>query len=168
MCQTSCRDHYKKKKLKNLFRYKLLKKLSFLAMVWYDFDSRKTVKNRTSRCQFHQHFMYEFFVRTSFFYVHVTRNVTFVRKIRTFNVDEIDYRTHFGTVRTAFHHYVWCIETSKLVITKQICLKQCLINSTSLYHSICKKHKIADKITQIIKDGIHTCTLLKVQYGILN
>jgi len=44
---------------------------------------------------FHQHFTYEFFVRTSFFYVHVTRkscwNTTFVRKICTFNVDEIDY-----------------------------------------------------------------------------
>jgi len=47
-------------------------------------------------CQFHQHFMYQFFVRTSFFYVHVTRkscqNVTFVQKICTFNVDEIDCR----------------------------------------------------------------------------
>jgi hypothetical protein len=47
-------------------------------------------------CQFHQHFMYNFFVRTSFFYIHITRkscrNATFVRKIRTFNVDEIDYR----------------------------------------------------------------------------
>jgi len=40
---------------------------------------------------------YEFFVWTSFFYVHVTRkscrNVTFVQKNCTFNVDEIDYRT---------------------------------------------------------------------------
>ncbi len=36
------------------------------------------------RCQFHQHFTYEFFVRRSFFYVHVTRkscqNTTFVQK----------------------------------------------------------------------------------------
>jgi len=35
--------------------------------------------------QFHQHFTYEFFVRTSFYYVHVTRKkaakMTFVRKI---------------------------------------------------------------------------------------
>jgi len=48
------------------------------------------------RCQFHQHFTYPFFVRTSFFYVHVTRksfqNATFVRKIRRFKVDEIDHR----------------------------------------------------------------------------
>jgi len=50
----------------------------------------------TFRCQFHQHFTYEFFVPTSFFYVHVTRkscrNATIVRKICTYNVDEIDYR----------------------------------------------------------------------------
>jgi len=50
----------------------------------------------TDLCQFQQHFTYEFFVRTSFFYVHVTRkscqNVMFVRKICTFNLDEIDGR----------------------------------------------------------------------------
>jgi len=44
--------------------------------------------------RFQQHFTYEFFVRTSFFYVHVTREMLpkqcFVRKIRTYNVDEID------------------------------------------------------------------------------
>jgi len=38
--------------------------------------------------------MYKFFVRMSFFYVHVTREKLpkrrFVRKIRTFNVDDID------------------------------------------------------------------------------
>ncbi len=53
-------------------------------------------KNQTSRCQFHQHFRYEIFVLTSFFYVHETRkscqNAKFVQKIHTFNVDEIDYR----------------------------------------------------------------------------
>ena len=50
-----------------------------------------------SRCQFHQHIMCEYFVRTLIFYVHVTRkscqNVTFVLKIRTFNIDEIDGRS---------------------------------------------------------------------------
>jgi len=56
----------------------------------------QTRKHLSSRCQFHQHFTYEFFVRTSFFYIHVSRkscqNVMFVPKICTFNVDEIDGR----------------------------------------------------------------------------
>jgi len=55
------------------------------------------------RRRFHQHFMYKFFLRTSFFYVHVTRkscqNVMFVQKICTFNIDEIDYRCQF------YQHY---------------------------------------------------------------
>jgi len=43
----------------------------------------------------------EFFVRRLFFYVYVTRkscqNATFVPKIHTFNVDEIDYwKTHMA------------------------------------------------------------------------
>jgi len=45
----------------------------------------KTFKEPVSiRCQFHQHFTYKFFVRTLFFYVHVTRkscqNTTFFEK----------------------------------------------------------------------------------------
>ncbi len=52
-----------------------------------------------SLSQFHQHFTYKFFVRTSFFYVHVTRkscqNATFVWKICMFNVDEIYYLSQF-------------------------------------------------------------------------
>jgi len=51
---------------------------------------------QTSRCQFHQHFYVQIF-RTnvrfgSFYYVHVTRKMTFVRKTRAFYVDEIDSR----------------------------------------------------------------------------
>jgi len=51
------------------------------------------------RCQFHQRKTREFFVRTSFLYVRVTRksrqNVTFVRKTRAKNVNEIDGRCQF-------------------------------------------------------------------------
>jgi hypothetical protein len=35
--------------------------------------SIRPFESSTYRCQFHQRFTYEFFVRTSFFYVHVTR-----------------------------------------------------------------------------------------------
>jgi len=58
----------------------------------------------TGRCQFHQRFTHEFFVQTSFFYVHVTRkscqNATFVQKMHTKNVDEIDRRTPLHEAET--------------------------------------------------------------------
>ncbi len=68
-------------------------------------DSRAdTVEILQTTCrQFHQNYTYKYFVRTSFFYVHVTRkscqNATFVRIFRTFNVDEID------TCRQFHQHY---------------------------------------------------------------
>jgi len=49
------------------------------------------------RCQFHQRKCTNFSYERSFFYVHVSREKLpkwgFVRKIRTFNVDEIDGRS---------------------------------------------------------------------------
>ncbi len=50
--------------------------------------------NTSISSQFHQRYTYKYFIRTSFFYVHVTRkscqNATFVQFFCTFNVDEID------------------------------------------------------------------------------
>jgi len=50
------------------------------------------------RCQFHQHYTRTFFVRTLFWqlfssYIYVVKaaEMMFIRKIRLFNVDEIDY-----------------------------------------------------------------------------
>ncbi len=55
---------------------------------------------KISRCQFHQHYRHKFFIRTlfqqlfsSYMYVVKAAKKTFVQKICTFNVDEIDYRT---------------------------------------------------------------------------
>jgi len=45
-----------------------------------------------SRGQFHQRFLRAFFVRKFVQSQNVTRKKTFVRKIRAFNVDEIDSR----------------------------------------------------------------------------
>jgi len=75
----------------------------FLSHTLYLSHSSKDI-----RCQFHQHFMYKFFVQMSFFYVHVTRkscqNLTFVQKIRMFNVDEIDGRSFSKRWLTCFYH----------------------------------------------------------------
>ncbi len=53
-------------------------------------------KSCHARCQFHQHYTYEccfgsFFY--SYVYVEKATETTFVRKIRTYNVDEIDGRS---------------------------------------------------------------------------
>jgi len=79
--------------------YKINVERKIRLIVFYAFHGLTKHYLMLSRCQFHQHFMYKFFVRTSFFYVHVTRkscqNATFVRKICTFHFDEIDYRQTF-------------------------------------------------------------------------
>jgi len=72
-------------------------KLAYKFPKEFDFLARGVLEMKgESRCQFHQHFTYKFFVQSSFFYTHVTRkscqNATCVRNIRTFNVDEIDGR----------------------------------------------------------------------------
>jgi len=45
-----------------------------------------------SRCQFHQRLTCAFFVQKFLQSQNVTRKKAFVRKIRAFNVDEIDHR----------------------------------------------------------------------------
>jgi len=57
----------------------------------------KSQKIISSRCQFHQHFTYEFSVQalfqqlfSSYMYVEKAAKTTFIRKICTENVDEID------------------------------------------------------------------------------
>jgi len=47
------------------------------------------------RCQFHQHFTCVFFVQKLLQRQNVSRKKAFVRKIRAFNVDEIDFRLIF-------------------------------------------------------------------------
>ncbi len=72
------------------------------------------------RCQFHQRSTYKFFVRTSSFWqllsIFVCKKkaaeTTFVRKIRTFNVDEIDTRWKWWTFvwnRTTIQRMSWSL-----------------------------------------------------------
>ncbi len=59
-------------------------------------------RRRKNRYQFHQHFMYKFFVTTSFWQLFLctcnqrkAAETTFVQKTHAYNVDEIDGRTLF-------------------------------------------------------------------------
>jgi len=58
---------------------------------WHLFIALSRIKSG-NRCQIHQRFTYEFFVRIFWQSQNVTRKTKFVRKICAFNVDEIDGR----------------------------------------------------------------------------
>jgi len=59
-----------------------------------DFTNIFTRSFWACRCQFHQRFMYKFFVQIFWQSQNVTRKTKFVQKICAFNVDEIDGRSH--------------------------------------------------------------------------
>ncbi len=66
-----------------------------VCVLYCESQALKNVENYCS--QFHQHFMYEFFVQTlywqlfsSYMYIEKAAELTFVQKICTENIDEID------------------------------------------------------------------------------
>ncbi len=62
----------------------------------------------SNSCQFHQHFTYKFFIQTSFFYIHVTREKLPKRHLYencVHNVDEIDTWGRFYQRSTAAFAY---------------------------------------------------------------
>ncbi len=64
-----------------------------------------------SRCQFHQHYTYEYFVRTSFFQLRFGFVEKFVRKTRAYNVDEIDYRPQMRAVQPQLQSSAYSLDT---------------------------------------------------------
>ncbi len=56
-------------------------------------------EQQAARCQFHQRFTHAFFVRKFIQSQNVTRKKAFVRKIRAFNIDEIDNRAERERLR---------------------------------------------------------------------
>ncbi len=61
-----------------------------------------------TRCQFHQHYTREFFVRKFIQSQNVSRKLAFVRKIHAFNVDEIDYRCQVSISPTCLQKTFTC------------------------------------------------------------
>jgi len=65
------------------------------------FCTKCLVKLTPLRCQFHQRFTRSFFVRKFVQSQNVSWKKAFIRKIRAFNIDEIDYRFHYWRAKSS-------------------------------------------------------------------
>jgi len=91
----------------------------------------KEEEEAAARCQFHEHFSYKFFVQMLFSLVTFGFVKKFVRKIRVFNVDEIDGRWQFHQQFTrAFCINIFVLKDfkAKMLLEKSCAKHNCMKN----------------------------------------